>query len=211
MSVIFVMMRRFVVLRRDLGRSTWNIESVIHGPQTRRRRDMKILRHDQDYLEVALPTDVSWRSRAIGAGVFLGLALTYLAYRVLAQRTEFLAALFEPGFLGLAVFAQLLLVKSFGYETEMVRLDKRQNQFRIVQRNIVRQRVLQGNLREVQDVRITRSPNTDDPYRYQVALQIAGQPSIKLTAGYALVAQQLTEFEPFREFLGLPKLPPILE
>lgn len=172
---------------------------------------MKILHHDHQYLEAALPTPVSWRSRAIGAGVFLGLALTYLAYRVLGQRLELLAAMFEPGFLVLAVFAQMLLVRSFGYETETVRLDKRQNQFRIVQRNIVHQRVLQGNLREVQDVRITRSPNTDDPYRYQVALQIVGQPSIKLTAGYELVAHQLSEFEPLRDFLGLPQLPPILE
>jgi hypothetical protein len=172
---------------------------------------IKILHHDHQYLEAALPTPVSWRMRAIGAGVFAGLALTYLVYRVLGQRMEFLAVLFEPVFLVLAVFAQMLLVKSFGYETETLRLDKHQNQFRIVQRNIVHQRVLQGDLREVQDVRITRSPNTDDPYRYQVALQIAGQPSIKLTAGYELVAHQLPEFEPFREFLGLPKLPPILE
>jgi hypothetical protein len=176
---------------------------------------MKILRLDQNYLAVRLtPQDGRWRVRAIGTGIMLALTVVYGGYRWLMSQTttpESLEPLLDGVGIILLPLTGLALTSSFSYETETLRLDKIKNQFHIVQRNIMGQRLLQGSLRQVKDVRITRSAS-DDGDQYVVALQISGQPSIRLTpTNQRISATQLSEFEPLRDFLGLPQLPPILE
>jgi hypothetical protein len=173
---------------------------------------MKIRHHDHQYLEAELtPQDARWRVRAIGLGIMLALLAIYWGYRLFVQRAEILPVFGEPGSLILIVLTGLVLSSSFTYETETLRLDRVQNQFRIVQRNIMGERVLQGNLRQVQDMRVTRSVSDDHGDQYQVALQISGQPSIRLTGNQRLSGTQLAQFEPVREFLGLPPQPPVIE
>jgi hypothetical protein len=197
---------RFVVLRRDLTGAAWNIRSVIHEPQTKRRRDMKILRHDQDYLEARLtPQDARWRVRAIGTGIMLALTITCGICRLL--RPNIADELLYGAGMILLPLTGLALSSSFTYETQPLQLDKIKNQFHVIQRNIWGERILQGSLRQVQDVRVTRSAS-DDGDQYVVALQISGQPLIQLTqTNQRISAEQLFEFAPLREFLGLPGVP----
>lgn len=169
---------------------------------------MKISHHDHQYLEAELtPQDARWRVRAIGTGIMLALTLIYFGHRLLMPQTT----IPEPVLYGIGII--LLPLTGFAvntcltYETKTLRFDKIQNRFHIVQRNLMGQRVLEGNLRSIQDVRVTRSAS-DDGDTYQVGLQLSGQPAIPLTpTNQRITPTQLAEFAPLREFLGLPGLP----
>jgi hypothetical protein len=178
------------------------------GRQTKRQQDMKILRHDQDYWEARLtPQDARWRVRAIGTGIMLALTIACGVCRLLLSQTIIPDELLYGAGIILLPLTGLALSSSFTYETQTLRLDKIKNQFHVIQRNIMGERVLQGSLRQVQDVRVTRSAS-DDGDQYVVALQISGQPLIQLTqTNQRISADQLFEFAPLREFLGLPGAP----
>jgi hypothetical protein len=197
---------RFVVLRRALAGAAWNIRSVIHEPQAKRQRDMKILRHDQDCLEARLtPQDARWRVRAIGTGIVLALAIVAFGYRLLVPETPIPEPLFFASGIILGPLTGFMLKSCFTYETQTLRLDKAQNQFHVTQRHLFDQRALQGALSRIQDVRVTRSGSDDV---FIVMLQINGQPAIPLTPTHAVVSyDRLVEFAPLREFLGLPGAP----
>jgi hypothetical protein len=168
---------------------------------------MKIRHHDHQYLEAELtPPDARWRVRTIGLAIMLALTVIYFGYRLLIPKTTIPDAVFYAIGVILMPLTGFAVNSSLTYETEILRLDRVQNQFRIVQRNIMGQRVLKGSLHSIADVRMTISP-TEDDYLYQVSLEIRGQPSIPLTANQQMSTAQLMAFDPVREFLGLPPLP----